>query len=95
MAFCCSPPPVLASGAVLRPGRTNHQAAVRPRSPASPSMPKGVLRTKMYTDPGGRMWRERIAAARASLDPKVTAASNLRQGLVEPAGAGDSTARGF
>ena len=39
----------------------------------------GVLRTKIFADPGGQLMRERIAAARATLDPKVTAGSRLRK----------------
>ena len=40
---------------------------------------EGVLRTRVFTDPGGRLMRERIASARATLDPKVTAPSKLRK----------------
>ena len=39
----------------------------------------GVLRTKVFTDPTGQLMKERIVAARASLDPKVTAFSKLRK----------------
>jgi hypothetical protein len=39
----------------------------------------GVLRTKTFTDPTGQLMKERIAAAKASLDPKVTAFSKLRK----------------
>ena len=39
----------------------------------------GVLRTKTFTDPTGQLMRERINAAKAALDPKVTAFSKLRK----------------
>ncbi len=39
----------------------------------------GVLRTKVFRDPTGQIMRERIAAARATLDPKLTAYSKLRK----------------
>ena len=39
----------------------------------------GVLTLKMYSDPTGTLLRERIAAARATLDPKVTAQSKIRK----------------
>jgi hypothetical protein len=40
---------------------------------------EGVLRTRVFADPGGRLMRERIAAVRQTLDPKVTAPSKLRK----------------
>lgn len=40
---------------------------------------EGVLRTKIFTDPGGVLARERIAAAKTTLDPKLTAYSKLRK----------------
>jgi hypothetical protein len=40
---------------------------------------EGVLRTRVFSDPGGQLMRERIAAAKAALDPKVTAFSKLRK----------------
>ena len=40
---------------------------------------EGVLRMQVVRDPGGQMTRERIAAAKASLDPKVAAFSKLRK----------------
>ena len=40
---------------------------------------QGVLRTQMFHDPGGQMTRQRIAAARVSLDPKVAAVSKMRK----------------
>ncbi len=40
---------------------------------------EGVLRTKPFTDPSGQLMNERIAAAKATLDPKVTAYSKLRK----------------
>jgi hypothetical protein len=40
---------------------------------------EGVLRTKIFPDPGGQLTRERIAAAKTALDPKVTAYSKLRK----------------
>ena len=40
---------------------------------------QGVLRTKTFPDPSGQLTRERIAAARTELDPKVTAYSKLRK----------------
>ncbi len=39
---------------------------------------QGVLRTQVIADPGGRMMRERIAAARASLERDVAAPSSRR-----------------
>ncbi|OHB69197.1 MAG: hypothetical protein A2V70_02180 [Planctomycetes bacterium RBG_13_63_9] len=39
---------------------------------------EGVLRTQTLVDPGGRLARERITAAKASLDPKLTAFSPMR-----------------
>ena len=40
---------------------------------------QGVLHTKTYADPGGQLLRQRIAAAKASLDPKLTAFSPMRK----------------
>jgi hypothetical protein len=40
---------------------------------------EGVLRAKIFSDPGGQLMRERIASARATLDPKVTTFSKLRK----------------
>jgi len=39
----------------------------------------GVLRTRVFADPGGQLTRQRMAAARASLDPKVAKFSELRK----------------
>jgi hypothetical protein len=39
----------------------------------------GVLRTKLYEDPTGELSRERLAAAKSSLNPEVAAASKLRK----------------
>lgn len=39
----------------------------------------GVLRVKSFSDPGGQLMNERIAAAKATLDPKVASFSNLRK----------------
>jgi hypothetical protein len=39
----------------------------------------GVLRTKVFVDATGQLMKERIAAAKATLDPKVTAFSKLRK----------------
>lgn len=39
----------------------------------------GVLRTKVFSDPGGQLMRERIASAKATLDPKLSAFSKLRK----------------
>ena len=38
----------------------------------------GVLHKKTYTDPGGQLTRQRIAAAKASLSPELTAFSKMR-----------------
>lgn len=40
---------------------------------------EGVLQMKSYSDPGGQLTRERMAAAKASLDPKVSSYSKLRK----------------
>jgi hypothetical protein len=40
---------------------------------------QGVLRAKMFADPGGQLMQERVSAARAALDPKVSAFSKLRK----------------
>lgn len=40
---------------------------------------EGVLRTKMFSDPDGQLMRERIEAAKAALDPKLTVFSKLRK----------------
>lgn len=40
---------------------------------------EGVLRNKTFADPGGQLTRERIAAAKTTLDPKVTTYSKLRK----------------
>jgi hypothetical protein len=40
---------------------------------------EGVLRTKTFGDSGGQLLRERITAAKAQLDPKVTTFSKLRK----------------
>ena len=39
----------------------------------------GVLRTKVFDDPGGQLMRERIASAKATLDPKLASYSKLRK----------------
>jgi len=39
----------------------------------------GVLRMRVFSDPGGQLQKERIASAKATLDPKVTAFSKLRK----------------
>ena len=39
----------------------------------------GVLSKKTFTDPSGQLTRERIAEAKTTLDPKVTAYSKLRK----------------
>jgi hypothetical protein len=41
--------------------------------------PQGVLSTKIFSDPSGQLTRERIAAAKSTLDPKVTVYSKLRK----------------
>ncbi len=41
--------------------------------------PEGVLRTKVFADPGGQMMRERVASARATLGPKLAGYSKLRK----------------
>ena len=40
---------------------------------------EGVLRTRIYDDPGGVVMQERIAAANATLDPTISAFSKLRK----------------
>ena len=40
---------------------------------------EGVLRMRIFSDPGGQVMRERIASARATLDPKISAFSKLRK----------------
>jgi len=40
---------------------------------------QGVLRKQLYADPSGQLTRQRIAAARATLDPEVTAFSPMRK----------------
>ncbi len=40
---------------------------------------QGILRTKIYDDPGGQLTRQRITSAKTTLDPKVTAYSKLRK----------------
>jgi hypothetical protein len=40
---------------------------------------KGVLQMKTFADPTGQLTRERAAAARASLDPKIMAYSKMRK----------------
>ncbi len=39
---------------------------------------RGVLQRKTFADPGGMVWRQRVAAARSSLNRDVIARSNLR-----------------
>ncbi len=39
----------------------------------------GVLRTKIFSDPGGQLMRERIQSAKATLDPKLRDYSKLRK----------------
>ena len=39
---------------------------------------QGVLHTRFYPDPGGRLMQQRVAAARASMDPNLTAFSARR-----------------
>ncbi|MCC6946106.1 MAG: DUF1598 domain-containing protein, partial [Thermomicrobiales bacterium] len=56
---------------------------------------QGVLQKKVFADPTGALWRERIAAAKATLSPEITRFSKLRkislnrleQALVERQGA--------
>lgn len=40
---------------------------------------EGVLHTRVFRDPDGSVMRERVASAKATLDPKVTAFSKLRK----------------
>jgi len=40
---------------------------------------QGVLRTKIFADPGGMLTRQRIAAAKAALSPEVVAYSPIRK----------------
>jgi len=40
---------------------------------------EGVLRVKTFGDPGGQVMRDRIAAARTTLNPKVASFSNMRK----------------
>lgn len=40
---------------------------------------EGVVRTKVFSDPTGQVMRERVAAAKSTLDPKVTAFSKMRK----------------
>jgi hypothetical protein len=40
---------------------------------------EGVLRTRIISDPGGAVMQERVASARATLDPKVSTFSKLRK----------------
>lgn len=40
---------------------------------------EGVLRTKLFTDAGGQLSRQRVAAAKAGLNPKVATPSKLRK----------------
>ncbi len=40
---------------------------------------EGVLRVKTFGDPGGQLMRERIAAAKASLGPKLASYSKMRK----------------
>jgi hypothetical protein len=40
---------------------------------------EGVLHKKVFEDPNGQVMRERISAAKATLDPKVSAFSKLRK----------------
>lgn len=40
---------------------------------------QGVLQAKIFADPGGQLTQQRIAAARATLDPKVTSFSAMRK----------------
>jgi hypothetical protein len=58
--------------------RTIAQVVVQPQSGVAVDA-QGVLQVKTFADPGGQLTRERIAAARAALDPKVTAFSKLRK----------------
>ena len=39
---------------------------------------RGVLRTKTFSDPDGRLTRQRIAAAKATLAPEITRFSDFR-----------------
>ena len=39
----------------------------------------GVLRTRTFADPGGQLIQERIASAKATLDPKLASYSKLRK----------------
>ncbi|MCE5302277.1 MAG: DUF1598 domain-containing protein [Planctomycetaceae bacterium] len=39
----------------------------------------GVLRTRTFSDPTGQVMRERVSAARSSLDPKIASYSKLRK----------------
>ncbi len=39
----------------------------------------GVLRTRTFIDPGGQLMHERIASAKATLDPKLASYSKLRK----------------
>ncbi len=63
----------LGFGAIgLTPGRAQESAGVAIDA-------EGVLRTRMFADPGNRLLRERIGAARASLDHELLRPSAMRK----------------
>ena len=56
---------------------------------------EGVLRVKTFGDPGGSLMRQRIAAAKASLDPKLASFSNMRKVSLNRLERGDSRSSEF
>ena len=54
------------------------QAQVEPQAGVAVDA-QGVLQKRVYADPGGQLMRQRIAAAKASENPTVTAFSKLRK----------------
>ena len=55
---------------------------------------EGVLHTKVFADPGGQLMRERIAAAKATLEPEGHGLQQAAKSFAESAGAGDPRSSG-
>jgi hypothetical protein len=69
-------PSVLLALAICVPTRASAQT----QTPSGIAVDaKGVLQLKTFADPNGQLTRERMAAAKASLDPKIMAHSKMRK----------------
>jgi hypothetical protein len=66
------------AGLALSASRVSAQTVIAPQAGVVINA-EGVLSVKQYVDPSGALWKEKAAAARAALNPKISAISKLRK----------------